>query len=131
MPGKSFDALGELQQAVMEALWELEEATVQQVRDRLGRKRPLAYTTVLSVMQKLEKTGLLRHRTEGRTYVYRPVRTRAAAGAHSLRKFMERVFRSDPVLLFQHLLEDESLTAEDLTELRKLIDQRRKELRNE
>jgi predicted transcriptional regulator len=130
MPGKPIDALGELQQAVMEAVWELEEATVQQVRARLGRRRPLAYTTVLSVMQKLEKAGLLRHRSEGRTYIYRPARTRAAAGMHSLRKFTERVFRSDPVLLFQHLLEDESLTEEDLTELRKLIDQRRKELRD-
>src|SRR5580698_5706917 len=102
----SIDKLGALQKAVMEAVWDLGEATVQQVRDRLGREPLPAYTTVLSVMQKLEKAGWLSHTAEGRSYLYRPVRSREEAGASSLRTFVERVFRGDPLLLFQHLLED-------------------------
>ena len=54
----SLDDLGALQRAVMEIVWELGEATVNQVRDKLGRRKPLAYTTVLTVMQKLDKVGL-------------------------------------------------------------------------
>ena len=77
----SIDKLGALQKAVMEAVWELGEATVQQVRDRLGREPLPAYTTVLSVMQKLEKAGWLSHSAEGRSYLYRPVRSREEAGA--------------------------------------------------
>ena len=100
MARKSLDDLGALQKAVMEAVWDLGEATVQQVRDRLGGGRPPAYTTVLSVMQKLERAGWLDHRAEGRSYVYRATRSREEEGASSLRAFTERVFGGDPLRLF-------------------------------
>jgi BlaI family penicillinase repressor len=122
----SIDALGELQKHVMETVWELGEATVSQVREKLDRQPPPAYTTVLSVMQKLEKAGWLKHRSEGRTYVYLPTRSRDEAGANTLRTFIDRVFRGDPLLMFQHLLDDEELSAEELGELRKMIDRKRK-----
>ena len=127
MARKSIDALGELQKAVMEAVWELGEASVGQVRERLGRHPEPAYTTILSVMQKLEKAGWLTHRAEGRSYTYLPVRSREEAGATSLRTFVERVFRGDRLLLFQHLLEDEDLSDDDLKALKTMIDRRRKE----
>ena len=127
MPRKSLDQLGTLQKAVMETIWRLEEATVQQVLDGLGRSKKPAYTTVLSVMQKLEKSGWLEHREEGRTYVYRPTHSRDEEGRQALRKFTDRVFGSDPLLLFQHLLEDQDLSPEDLARLKRMIDRRRKE----
>jgi predicted transcriptional regulator len=126
MPRKSIDALGALQNAVMETLWELGEATVSQVRDRLKREPEPAYTTILSVMQKLEKAGWLTHRAQGRSYVYRPTRSRDEAGTTTLRTFINRVFRGDPLLLFQHLLDDEKLSAEELAALKKMIDQKRR-----
>lgn len=122
----SIDALGELQKAVMETVWGLGEASVSQVRDALDRDPPPAYTTVLSVMQKLEKAGWLKHRSEGRAYVYLPTRSRDEAGANTLRTFIDRVFRGDPLLMFQHLLDDEELSPEELAELRKMIDRKRK-----
>jgi len=122
----SIDALGELQKQVMETVWGMGEATVSQVRDALDRKPPPAYTTVLSVMQKLEKAGWLMHRSEGRTYVYSPTRSRDEAGASTLRTFIDRVFCGDPLLMFQHLLNDEDLSPEELAELRKMIDRKRK-----
>ncbi len=122
----SIDALGELQKHVMETVWEMGEATVSQVREKLDRQPPPAYTTVLSVMQKLEKAGWLKHRSEGRTYVYLPTRSRDEAGANTLRTFIDRVFRGDPLLMFQHLMDDEDLSAEELGELRKMIDRKRK-----
>jgi BlaI family transcriptional regulator, penicillinase repressor len=122
-----FDRLGVLQKAVMEAVWELGEATVQQVRDRVNREPLPAYTTILSVMQKLEKAGWLTHRAEGRSYVYLPSRSRQEAGATSLRSFIDGVFCGDRLLLFQHLLADESLSDEDLKALKTMIDRRRKD----
>jgi BlaI family transcriptional regulator, penicillinase repressor len=122
----SIDRLGALQKAVMEAVWDLGEATVQQVRDRPEREPRPVYTTVLSVMQKLEKAGWLTHRAEGRSYIYRPVRSRGEAGATSLRTFVERVFHGDRLLLFQHLLEDDDLSDEELRAIKTMIDRRRK-----
>ncbi len=123
----SLDELGELQKAVMETVWSLGEASVNQVKTRLARRK-LAYTTILSVMQKLDKAGWLTHREEGRAYIYRPALTRDEAGRSSLRQFIKRVCGGDPIAMFQHLLDDQELSAEDLAELRKMIDKRRKEL---
>jgi predicted transcriptional regulator len=124
---RSLDDLGELQKAVMEIVWTLGEASVNQVRAKLGRRK-LAYTTVLSVLQKLDKSGWLTHREEGRAYVYRPAMSREEAGRSSLRQFIDRVCSGDPIAMFQHLLDDQELSADDLAELRKMIDKRRKEL---
>ncbi len=118
---------GPLQQAVLDAVWRLGEGTVQQVREALGRRPEPAYTTVLSVMQKLERLGWLTHRAEGRTYVYRATRSRGQAGAGSVRRLVERLFGGDRVLFLQHLLEERELTDKELAELRRLIDRTRKE----
>ena len=128
MARRSIDELGALQKAAMETIWSLGEATVGQVRDRLDREPPPAYTTILSVMQKLEKAGWLTHRADGRSYTYLPMRSRQEAGASSLRTFVERVFRGDRLLLFQHLLEDEDLSADDLKALKAMIDRRRRKV---
>jgi predicted transcriptional regulator len=124
------DELGSLQKAIMETVWRLGEATVQQVRDGLGRPKRPAYTTILSAMQKLEKLGWLGHREEGRTYVYRATRSREEEGQNALRKFVDRVFGSDPLVMFQHLLEDRDLSAADLAALDEMIQKRRKESRD-
>jgi BlaI family penicillinase repressor len=131
MAKRSLDDLGELQSAVMNAVWDLGEATVVQVRDRLASDKELAYTTVLSVLQKLEKAGWLKHRTDGRSYVYLPKRSRDDAGKSALRQFTERLFGGDPLVVFEHLLDDDRLTAAELAELRKMLERRRKELRDE
>ena len=128
MTARHIDELGALQQAVMEALWSAGEATVQDVRESLGGGKPPAYTTVLSVLQKLEKAGWVGHRAEGRAYIYAPLRSRRQAGASALWKFIDGVFRGDPQLMLEHLIEGDRLDAKDLGELRKLIEARRKEL---
>jgi predicted transcriptional regulator len=129
MSRKSLDDLGQLQRAVMEAVWQLGEASVHQVRDELSHKKELAYTTILTAMQKLEKAGWLRHRAEGKSYIYVPTRTREEAGAKSVLKFIKRVFDGDAVLMFQHLIRQSKLSEQELYELRKMIDQKRKEMK--
>ena len=127
MSRKSLDDLGQLQRAVMEVVWQLGEASVHQVRDLLCRKKELAYTTVLTAMQKLEKAGWLRHRNEGKSYVYLPTRSREEAGAKSAMKFIKRVFDGNAVLMFQHLIRETNLSDRELQQLRQMIDQKRKE----
>ena len=127
MSGKLLDDLGQLQRAVIEVVWELGEASVHQVRNRLGQKKKLAYTTILTAMQKLEKAGWLQHRTQGKSYIYLPTRTREEAGAKSVRKFMERIFDGNALLMFQHLMQESRLSDKDLRELRKMLDEKKKD----
>ena len=126
MSRKSIHDLGELQKAIMETVWALGEATARQVLERVSKKKPLAYTSVLSIMQRLENMGWLKHREEGRAYVYQPAESRKDESIRSLRKFIDRVFHGKSALLFQHLLEDEELSAEELESLRKLIEKKRR-----
>lgn len=128
---RSFNTLGDLQKAVMEALWALGDAGVQAVRDHLDRGNVLAYTTVLSVLQKLEKLGWVKRRREGRSHVYRAARSRGEEGVRSVRKIVDDVFGGDRLSLFQHLIDDEKLTNEEMSALREMIARKRKEKRDE
>ena len=127
MSRQSPDDLGHLQRAVLEIVWQLGEASVHQVREKLTRNRKLAYTTVLTAMQNLEKAGWLRHKTQGKSYIYLPARTRQEAGASSLGRLLKRAFDGDPFLMFQHLIKDSNLKDEQLQTLKKMIDDKRKE----
>ena len=129
MGKKSLDHFGELQRAVIEVVWELGEASVRQVWKRLCRKKELAYTTILTSMQRLERAGWLKHRVEGKKNVYLPTRTRAQAGVKSVRKFVQGMFNGNALLLFRQLVEEGELSDEELQELQKLINKKRKEKR--
>jgi len=129
MEDRTLDGLGPLQRVVLEMIWELGEANVQQVRDRLATTDhgELAYTTVLSVMQKLDKAGWLEHRSEGRVYFYKATQSRDEADSSTARALLRRVFGGDPLRLFQHLLADEKFKDQDLLELRRMIERKRSE----
>jgi len=129
MSKKSLDHFGELQRAVIDVVWELGEASVRQVWKRLCRQRELAYTTVLTAMQRLERAGWLKHRVEGRKHVYRPTRTRAQAGAGSVRKFVQRMFDGNALMLFRQLVEEGELSDDELQELQQLINKKREDRR--
>jgi predicted transcriptional regulator len=75
------DLLGPLESAVMERLWKRGPATVRDVVDDL-RSRDLAYTTVMTVMVRLQGKGLLARERNGKTFVYRAVFTRDEHRVH-------------------------------------------------
>ncbi len=77
--------LGELESQVMEIVWARGETTVREVHESITRKRPLAYTTIMTVMTRLAEKGVLRRKLANGAYVYRPAEPRAAfeAGAAS------------------------------------------------
>jgi predicted transcriptional regulator len=128
MAGKSkpLHGLGQLQSEVLELVWQRGEATVSDVVKQLGRRRAIAYTTVLVAMQKLEKKGWLTHRSEGRAYVYQPARSRETAQAGAVSEILDVVFGGDPKLLVTGLLDARPWSAAELADMRRLIEQRRK-----
>ncbi len=127
MGKKPLDHFGKLQRAIIEIVWDLGEASVREVWKRLRRKKELVYTTVLTSMQRLEKDGWLTHRVEGNKNIYMPTKTRAQAGAGSVRKFIHKMFNGNAALLFQQLVEEDELSDKELRELKRLIDKKEKE----
>jgi len=126
MSRQPMDRLGKLQRAVVETVWEMGEATVRQVWERLCPEKEVSYTTILAAMQRLEKSGWLRHRAEGKTNVYRPTRTREQAGLSSVRTFVQGMFGGSALLMFRHLVEEGELSDKELQELQRLIEEKRK-----
>lgn len=127
MEKKSLDDLGELQKEIMEVIWELREATVYQVIDEFQKKKKKpAYTTILTIMQRLEKMGWLIHRKEGKAYVYQAAQPRIKEASRSIRKLIDRIFYGDSRLFIQHLIDEEELSEKQLDELRKRIEEKKK-----
>ena len=126
MSKQPMDRLGKLQRAVMEVVWEMGEATVRQVWERVSPDKEVSYTTILAALQRLERSGWLRHRAEGKSNVYVPTRTREQAGASSVRTFVQGMFGGNALLMFRHLVEEGELSDKELQELQRLIEEKRK-----
>ena len=166
---KTLDDLGELQRLVMDIVWDNGQVTVKDVAAIVAKIRSTepAYTTILTVMQKLEKAGFIRHikdrssqnvasaddggsnKAPGkrRAYRYEAIRTRKYEQSRALRAFIERTWSDNEllgesgdgdsletisrltttrakVLLFKHLLEDDSLAESHLVEINSKLQNR-------
>ena len=121
--------LAELQLAIMHVLWKRGDATVSQVRQALAPSRVLAHTTVGTMLAKMEQKGHVRHRSDGRVNVYRPVIRQDQVSQTMVTDLADRLFGGSIKEMVCHLLDDSDLTADDLAELRKLIRQREREVK--
>ena len=118
--------LASLQLAIMRILWQNEEATVADVRDRLAEAgRDLAYTTVATMLVKMERKGQVAHRSLGKAFVYCPVLRQEQVSRSMVADLAQRLFGGDVTLMVSHLLDGCELSDGELARLKALI--RRKE----
>jgi BlaI family penicillinase repressor len=118
--------LGRLEMQIMDVVWKKGTATVHDVKDMLSQGRKPAYSTILTMMRKLEAKGYLEHDTDERTYVYRATITRKAVRHSVLRDILDRLFEGSPSLLLNSLVEQDRVSEQELREIRKLIRERDK-----
>jgi BlaI family transcriptional regulator, penicillinase repressor len=100
--------LPQLELDCMRALWALGQATVHDVRARLLPERPLAHTTVLTVMDKLRGKGMVERERRGRPYLYRPLVTEDAVREHALERLTRNFFVSSRDRLRSYLVTEAS-----------------------
>ena len=106
---------------IMKVVWRLETATVRQVYEELLKQRRIAYTSVMTIMNILERKGHLKRRQEDRAYVYLPAKPQKQVIGSMVREFVQRVFNGSAEPLLMHLVEDEQLTKQDVEEIRRTI----------
>ncbi len=105
---------------IMGVLWDLGEATVYEVRDRVDPA--LAYTSVSSMIRTLELKGYVSHRrAEGRTHVYFPIVKPEAAGANALGRVLDKVYGGSPLKLLAHLMEQRRFSEKEIESMRELL----------
>ena len=106
---------------IMKLVWDRRSATVRDVYEALRARRRIAYTSVLTMMNVLERKGHLKKRAEGRSFVYQAARPRGQVLRSMVREFVERVFGGATEPLLVHLLEDRRLTRADLEALARRV----------
>jgi BlaI family transcriptional regulator, penicillinase repressor len=105
---------------IMSVLWDLGEATVTEVRDRVDPD--LAYTSISSMIRTLEMKGFVSHRRgEGKTHVYFPVIDSETAGKTVLGRVLDKVYGGSPIKLLAHLVDQHRLSAKELARMRDLL----------
>ena len=105
---------------IMSVLWELGEATVTEVRDRVDPD--LAYTSISSMIRTLEMKGYVSHRRgEGKTHVYFPVIGAEKVGESVLGRVLDKVYGGSPLKLLAHLMEQNRLSEKELARMRDLL----------
>lgn len=115
--------LGVRELGIMKVVWKLGDASVREVYETLRKERPVAYTTVMSMMTTLEVKGYLKRRPDGRAFRYRPARPEQRVISAMVRDFVDRVFDGASRPLLAHLVTKGQLTDEEREELRRLIDE--------
>lgn len=118
-------SLGELQLAIMQVLWEGGEAPASAVHQAL-HARGLALTTIATMLRKMEEKGVVRHRTDGRTFVYRPVVAAGDVNRSMVGALVEQLFGGDPKALVSHLLAEGEIELSELDDLRRKVRAREK-----
>ena len=109
--------------AIMKVIWARESATVREVYETLREERPIAYTTVMTMMRILEEKGYLKKTLVDRAHVYKPAQRRQQVIGAMVRDFLDRVFDGAPDSLLVHLAKDNKLTEKQRRIVKQLIEE--------
>ena len=117
--------LSEPQLEIMKVVWRMGEATVRDVYEDLRLHRPIAYTTVMTMMKNMAAKGHLKKRSEGRAFVY----SATVAESRMLRRivgdFIDRVFNGSTEPLLAQLVEERRLSEKDLETISRMIQEKK------
>jgi len=113
--------LSDVQLVLMRSLWDAGRATTAEMHDRVGKPRQLAYTTVSTLLTRLEKRGLVKSVKDQGERVFRPMVTESEVTRSMVSSLVETLFRGDPSALVSHLVKEKDLDKDDIEAVRKLM----------
>lgn len=131
MPRHKVVPLTDLELEIMNIVWKQGSTTVRQIVDELRVRRPLAYTTIQTVLTILTQKGFVEYTPQGRAYVYRPAVGPDGVRRETVAAVVNKWFEGSTRSLILHLIESDALTAGEAAELRRLLDQKAREARKE
>jgi BlaI family transcriptional regulator, penicillinase repressor len=117
--------LTEQELEIMKVVWGLRKATVRDVYEALLRRRKIAYTTVMTMMNILEEKKYLRKKAAARAYVYETTRPKAQVIRAMVKEFVNRVFNGSAEPLLVELVKDRKLSAKELKQISRMIQESR------
>ncbi len=113
--------LGDLQLRILKVLWERGSASVSQVHEALGNETPLAYTTVATMLNKMESRGLVHHRAENRRFIFYATVEAEEVARNMVDHILDRIFEGSLADMVSHLLSTRKVSRDELERLEQLI----------
>jgi len=113
-------AMSAAETEILRLVWQSGAATVQQVYEALPANRKVTYVTVATLLRRLEEKGYLKHRTQGKAFIYAPAAKKEDVIRRTISDLVERLFGGNPVPLMQHLAQHSGITNEDIERLKAL-----------
>ncbi len=107
---------------LLSVLWTRGPSTVRQIHEALSGQKSTGYTTTLKILQKMLEKGLLRRDERERSHVYAAVWRAEQTQRQLVRDLLRRAFRGAPAKLVVQALSEEKVSAEELAEIRRLLD---------
>ena len=111
------------QREIMEIVWDRGEVTVSEVREAVATRRELARNTVQTMIVRLEEKGWLKHREEGRTFVYSANRPRKVSLGAKVAQMVDRMFAGSAEEMVTALIEYRGLSPDEAERIRGMIDE--------
>jgi BlaI family penicillinase repressor len=108
---------------ILKVLWDRGEASVREVYEALRNEIPIVQNTVQAFLRTMEEKALVTHRTEGRTFIYRPVRAKEQTSRRLLSGLLDKVFDGAIDQLVESALSLRAPTPAELQRLRKLVEE--------
>jgi predicted transcriptional regulator len=115
---------------ILSVLWEKGEATVREVFEVINQQKKTSYTTILKFMQIMHEKGLVKRNENSRAHIYRAKIKQTETGKQMLDEVMNKVFGGSALKLVQQVLENETTSAEEMSQVRKMIEQAEKEAKS-
>jgi BlaI family penicillinase repressor len=112
----------ELELQVLGVLWDRGPSSVRSVMEAMPDGKDRAYTTILSVMQVMEKKGLVRHTQQGQANIYHPRLKRNQVLGPLMKNLLRNAFGGNPARVLQCLLDGTGIRGGDLEEIRRVIE---------
>jgi BlaI family penicillinase repressor len=118
--------LTELEQLVMQAVWDAAPASVDVVHQVVVRRRNIKETTVRTLLRRLEQKGYLRHEAEGRAYIYHAIEPSHGIAARAVRQIIDRLCHGSVEQLVSGMVDAKVLSNDELKELEDFVRSRRR-----
>lgn len=115
------EELTQSEETIMRVLWDLGQAVVHDILDKLPEPKP-PYTTVSSVIRLLEKKGFVTHKAYGKTHLYFPLITKQTYARKTFADMLHHYFEGSPKKVLSFLVQEQNLNATEIDELKQLID---------
>ena len=115
--------LSNLQISVMKILWNNEQISVRNVHKLMNEVKPIALTTVATLLKRMEEKNIVGFEKNGRQHVYFPLISESDVKSSMLGNMLSHLFNNKPAELVHHLVDQDNMTEDELVLIRKILSQ--------